>query len=99
MLKLLFGGCSSQNFISFLDKFPNRASPTMDLIRAKLPSRVSSTMDIMSVQQQIPGNDSVCSPTATLLNPDLTLVSPPSGRHFLVLRDLEEDMLFPSPAE
>ena len=56
-------------------------------------------IDFLSVQQQIPGSDSVASPAETLPDPSLTVFSPPSGRHFPVLRDFEEDVLFPSPAE
>ena len=33
-----------------------------NVIRVELPNRVSSTMDLLSVQQQIPGGDSVASP-------------------------------------
>ena len=38
-------------------------------------------------------------PQLTLPDPSLTLASPPSGRHFPVLRDFKEDVLFPSPVE
>lgn len=63
MLELLFGGYPPQSFISFLDRFPSRVSSMLDLIHVELPGRVSSTMDLLSVHQQIPGSDSVCSPT------------------------------------
>ena len=76
-MEFLFGGSCPQRFISSLDKFPSRVSSTMDLIRVELPSRVSSTMELMSVQQQIPGRDSVCSPAETLpiLSDDLWLLA------------------------
>ena len=44
------------------DKFSSRVSFTMGLIRVKIPSRISSTSDLVSVQQQIPGGDSIASP-------------------------------------
>lgn len=88
-----------QSFISFPDEFLSIVSSTTESYPCWDPCGISSTMDLLSVQQQILGNDSVASPAETLPVSSLTLVSPPSGRYFPMLRNLEEDVLFPSPAE